>query len=125
MNGFIDKSCLENEVETDCGLTGNRADHPLAITLEDDRARNASLVGGKAANLASVMSIPGVRVPPGIVARAERHSLVRVHEQRVEPAQKGLPDPSPIAADAPQVIGVGQNDLLTVGWRGIAPTDKT
>ena len=49
----------------------------------------------------------------------EHQSVVRVHEQRIMAAYQGLPNPRPVAADAPDVIRVQQADFLAVPGRRI------
>ncbi len=47
----------------------------LVLTLNDDRARNPSLVGRKAANLAEIFSLPGIQVPPAFVVTTAAYRL--------------------------------------------------
>ncbi len=46
---------------------------PLVVTLYDEAARDFSLVGGKAANLAKLLPLPGVRIPPAFVITTEAY----------------------------------------------------
>lgn len=51
------------------GLNGEVEIHkrPLTVFLEDERAKRVDVVGGKAASLAELRSIPGIKVPEAFV----------------------------------------------------------
>ncbi len=46
---------------------------PLVLSLNDDRSRNPSLVGGKAANLARIWQLPGIQIPPAFIITTEAY----------------------------------------------------
>lgn len=63
---------------------------PLTVTLEEERAKRVDIVGGKAASLAELRSIPGIKVPEAFVITTSLSGEILVQNPDIKTGVEGL-----------------------------------
>ena len=67
---------------------------PLTVSLEDEMAKRVDVVGGKAASLAELSIIPGIKVPEAFVVTTSLSDTILAQNPEIEKRTKRLDESS-------------------------------